>query len=73
MARIHQLQDDYHECADKLRQRRQTLLVREEEFGLDDPDTVRLRQATTMQQLSATARRRASSSCGAVPSKDCRS
>jgi capsular exopolysaccharide synthesis family protein len=53
IARIKQLQDNYRECAEKLRERRQTLLTREEEFGLDDPDTVRLRQATTMQQLSA--------------------
>jgi succinoglycan biosynthesis transport protein ExoP len=53
VARIAQLQTNYRECAEKLRERRQTLLAREEAFGVDDPETVRLRQATTMQQLSA--------------------
>ena len=48
-----QLKDNYHECAEKLRERRQTLLAREEALGIDDPETVRLRQTTTLQQLTA--------------------
>lgn len=51
--RMKQLKQNYADCAEKLRERRQTLLIREEESGVDDPDTVRLRTTTTMQQLAA--------------------
>lgn len=53
LERMKQLKQNYAECAEKLRERRQTLLIREEESGVDDPDTVRLRTTTIMQQLAA--------------------
>jgi capsular exopolysaccharide synthesis family protein len=56
--RMKQMKENYREVAEKLRERRQTLLIREEEAGVDDPDTVRLRQTTTMQQLAALQQQR---------------
>ena len=53
LERMKQLKQNYADCAENLRERRQTLLIREEESGVDDPDTVRLRTTTTMQQLAA--------------------
>jgi capsular exopolysaccharide synthesis family protein len=58
MERMKQMKENYREVAEKLRERRQTLLIREEEAGVDDPDTVRLRQTTTMQQLAALQQQR---------------
>lgn len=53
LERMKHLKENYSECAEKLRERRQTLLVREDEIGIDDPETLRLRQTTTLQQLAA--------------------
>jgi len=53
LERMRQLKANYRECAEKLRERRQTLLAREDEIGIDDPETLRLRQTTTLQQLAA--------------------
>jgi capsular exopolysaccharide synthesis family protein len=58
LERIKHLKENYRETAEKLRERRQTLLIREDEQGLDDPETVRLRQTTAMQQLSAMQQQR---------------
>ncbi|MGH7224047.1 MAG: hypothetical protein ACRELF_12520, partial [Gemmataceae bacterium] len=53
LERMKHLKENYRECAEKLRERRQTLLIREDEIGIDDPETLRLRQTTTLQQLAA--------------------
>ncbi len=53
LERMKHLKENYRECADKLRERRQTLLAREEAMGVDDPETLRMRQTTTLQQLGA--------------------
>ena len=53
LERMKHLKENYRDCAEKLRERRQTLLVREDEIGIDDPETLRLRQTTTLQQLAA--------------------
>ncbi len=51
LERMKHLKENYRECAERLRERRQTLLTREEEMGVDDPETLRMRQTTTLQQL----------------------
>jgi capsular exopolysaccharide synthesis family protein len=56
--RMKQLKENYHECAEKLRERRQTLVAREEALGVDDPETLRIRQTMTLQQLVATQGKR---------------
>jgi polysaccharide biosynthesis transport protein len=53
LERMKQLKENYRDCAEKLRERRQTLLAREDEIGIDDPETLRLRQTTTLQSLAA--------------------
>jgi capsular exopolysaccharide synthesis family protein len=53
LERMKQLKENYRECAERLRERRQTLLMREDEIGVDDPETLGLRKTTTLQQLAA--------------------
>lgn len=53
LERMKQLKENYRDCAEKLRERRQTLLVRQDEIGVDDVDTLRMRQQTTLQQLGS--------------------
>jgi succinoglycan biosynthesis transport protein ExoP len=50
--RIRQLEDNYHQCSERLRDRRQTLQAREQELDVEDSETVKIRQAGLMQQIN---------------------
>lgn len=53
LERMKHLKENYRDCAERMRERRQTLLMREDEIGVDDPETLGLRKTTTLQQLAA--------------------
>lgn len=48
LERMQHLKENYRECAERMRERRQTLLMREDEIGVDDPETLGLRKTTTL-------------------------
>jgi hypothetical protein len=56
--RVKQLQESYRKSAEALREKRQKLLSRLEELGLDDPKTIEMRQGAIQQQVSAAQKER---------------
>jgi capsular exopolysaccharide synthesis family protein len=56
--RAKQLQESYRRCADSLREKRQRMRAREEQLGLDDPQTMQVRYQMALQQLAAAQNQR---------------
>jgi capsular exopolysaccharide synthesis family protein len=56
--RTRQLQDSYRRLADSLREKRQRMRSREQQLGLDDPQTAQVRYQMTLQQLAAAQNQR---------------